>query len=250
MLNEFGAPLARYWPEFVDCPNRLKTEAPFLLRTLARHKAGTILDAAMGSGCESTFLVRQGFSVVSNEIDEDLVEVALELANKEMVALQVTRHDWRNAEEKFGSARFDAVVLLGNSICLLPDAATIRLCLQNFYKVLKPGGTFLVDERNFRYIRRQKEEILAGRFRFSRRYVYCGTRVTGYPSKITEKRVEFEYVHADVGRIGTLSMYPFDEDELPSLIREAGFVDVRRFSDFSEQFDAKADFYTYASTKA
>ena len=91
----FNSELASNWPAFVDCEKRLKTEAHFLLPLLNHLKHGTIFDAAMGMGCESIFLLRNGFNVVSNEIDSDLVSHALNLAKEYSVHLNLKSYDWR-----------------------------------------------------------------------------------------------------------------------------------------------------------
>src|SRR5205809_372576 len=86
--------LARRWPEFVDCSSRMITEGPFLLNVLGPPPL-RILDAAMGVGCETTFLTSKGYSVVGNEINSGLRDVALAHAKNADVAIAVTQHDWR-----------------------------------------------------------------------------------------------------------------------------------------------------------
>ena len=49
--------------------------------------------------------------------------------------------------------RFDAVICLGNSFAHLPDfdgtLSNIRRALSNFVELVRPGGIFVIDHRNY-----------------------------------------------------------------------------------------------------
>lgn len=51
---------------------------------------------------------------------------------------------------------FDAGILLGNSFAHLPDfhgdMRDHKKCFENFNKLVKPGGIFVIDHRNYDYI--------------------------------------------------------------------------------------------------
>merc|ERR1712121_360932 len=51
---------------------------------------------------------------------------------------------------------FDAVICMGNSFAHLPDfhgdLRDHRTCFTNFAKMVKPGGLFIIDHRNYDYI--------------------------------------------------------------------------------------------------
>jgi len=245
----FTAKLAQYWSDFVDCDKRLLTEAPFLLSTLSQYKDGLVLDAAMGNGCESIFLLKKGFHVLSNEIDTNLIHLATQAAKRGGVTLDVTSYDWQEIGSGLPPGSVDAIILLGNSLCLLEDSNTIEEVLGNFFYILKTGGCLIVDERNFSYILEKREEILDGNFRYSGKYIYCGTKITGRPIQISNQSVVFGYFENGNDLVGELKMYPFKSKELKYLLRNVGFSEVRVLSDFQERFDPNADFYTYLAFK-
>ena len=139
------------WPDFVNCSLRLRTEGPFLLSTLSSPKE-RILDAAMGMGCETLFLAKQGFNVVGNEIDPNFQKLASMYARRINIELETTSLDWRELTEYFGGESFDSVLVLGNSLCLLQDEIAEEQAVQSFRKVCKRGGKVIVDQRNFDYI--------------------------------------------------------------------------------------------------
>ena len=244
--EKFRTQLAECWPEFVNCRKRLEAESSFLLN-LVRQRGRSILDAAMGTGCEAVFLAKQGFDVTGNEIDSELARHASELAEQENVTFHRSKCDWRRLAEHFGVAQFDVVLLLGNSLCLLREEDSRVETAENLRAVCKPGGVVVVDERNFDYILHEREEILKGNFRYSGRAMYCGTSIRGRPVVIEDRQVRFAYestLNGDV--LGHLDMHPFQTGELIHLFEVAGFTRFEVFSDFVPGYSDTADFFTYA----
>jgi hypothetical protein len=69
--------LAERWPMYVDIDARTDLDGPwasFLTKALANQPQ--ILDAAAGVGCESMILRRAGHAVFTNEVDDNLAQVA------------------------------------------------------------------------------------------------------------------------------------------------------------------------------
>jgi len=236
------------WKDFVNCPKRLKTLAPFLEKYLSKHKQGYIFDAALGIGCESIFLKMMGYKIISNEIDETLIQVATKSAKRQNIKLQITRLDWREISYPYKYNFFDGIFLLGNSLSCLNDINDINISLKNFYFSLKQGGTIIIDERNFPYIISHKNEILSGNFHYSGEYIYCGKSIKGIPIAISDKEIDFGYFQG-IMFIGSLKMYPFKKGELKELLLEAGFKNVVEFSDFKPGYESRADFFIYIATK-
>lgn len=236
--------LARYWEEFVDCRKRMLSEGPFLRELIDQYEHPQVLDAAMGIGCETIWLAGQGIQVLGNEVEQDLREVAEKRASDEGVTLETCSADWRCLSRGLRQRQFDVVLLLGNSLSLLRDLRDRKATARELFRVCKPGGRVVVDERNFRYILSNQEEILAGRFRYQHRVIYCGKSVVGRPIQIADDCVRFGYSRGGEG-IGTLDMHPFSSGELVSLFLEAGFANAAMFSDFESGYSETADFYTY-----
>lgn len=244
----FNSKLSTSWAEFVNCPKRLKTLGQFLNRVLYKYKNGIILDAALGIGCESIFLKALGYNVISNEIDMTLIEHAMLAAKSQNIHLDVFTFDWRDFDVNFSSDAFDAVLLLGNSLCLLETKEEIIKSVDNIYKILKPGGLLIVDERNFPYILGNRSDILRGDFRYSGNYMYCGNSIKGIPTSVSSKEIIFSYFRDNIV-LGTLKMYPFIHDELKSILNNAGLKNIKQFSDFQSGYFETADFFLYISTK-
>lgn len=143
--------LADNWELYVE--PRLREEGlfgEFLTDALRGYQF--VLDAAAGIGSDSVFLLERGFTVWSNEVDIRLADAAQRYAESRNAPLHLTSFLWETLPKSFeheGNMRFDAVLVLGNSLCLVKDAEQRRLCLDAFHDVLRPGGILIIDERNF-----------------------------------------------------------------------------------------------------
>ncbi len=247
--NENSRKLAGMWGAFIGWDKRLHAEGPFLLEQLGKRGCRRVFDAALGDGAVSIFLIKNGFEVVSNELDSEFRKVAMENARREGIRLDVTEHYWQDLHRHFRGGSFDAVICEGNSLCCEPSNKGRKKAVQNFHYLLEKGGMLDIDERNFGYILGQREEILGGNFRYSGNFIYCGERIHALPVKISGREVVMQYTDETGGKRGYLSIYPFKGGELVSLLRSSGFSSVESFSDFKPGFDPNADFFIHISEK-
>lgn len=258
--------LAENWESFVDPPARLATETPFL-EELLKSASGiqNIFDAATGIGVESVLLFNKGYHVTSNEVDDHLRRCAVDYSARQTppVQLTYTTHDWRDLCTYQGP-KFDMVLVLGNSLCLISDAGHRELSIRGFAHILRPGGLLVVDERNFPRILRSRKEILENpilNFRYKATIMYCGTIIRGCPVRLNGEKITFAYYQS--GRSirdwddlkkegvvkGTLDMYPFKADELPQLLTSNGFGSITKYSDLKRGDNPDADFFTYVAIR-
>ncbi len=246
--NYNSAALVGLWGDFVDCKKRQNNDGGFLVKALKRHGCRRVLDASLGDGCDSIFLIKKGFDVTSNDIDSLFIEKALMNAERENAELKITQYDWREFAEKFAPESFDAVVLLGNSLTYLFNKRDQLRAASAFRSVLRPGGILLIDERNYDYMQRNKNAILRGGFEYSRKHVYCGARVHAHPIEIKQNKVVMQYDH-ESGKTGFLVLYPFKRGELRGVLRDAGFRKIESYSDYAARRNPNAEFLEYIAVK-
>ncbi len=240
--------LAQYWPKFANCSKRLESEAPFLREILSKYNNPLILDAAMGIGCEVVWLAEQGYTVVGNEIEEELTQIAQKRASDAGVVLSTESIDWLDLADSLGDEKFDVVLLLGNSISLLRVLRDRKQVAEQLWRLCRKGGVVIVDERNFRYILQNRDEILKGIFRYTYKVIYCGKEIIGRPIQVTDDCVQFGYFLGS-NLVGTLDMHPFLEGELVGLFLQAGFRKVELFCDLEARYNEDADFFCYSFHK-
>jgi SAM-dependent methyltransferase len=244
--NEQGAglhdKLIGVWPEFVDCRARLRTLLPFLATTIPPH--ASVLDLAAGLGYEAQALAEIGHDVTANEINSQLRKLAIDDRNLLNCGVRWTSCDWRRIACEMSGARFGALTLLGNSLCLLFGEEERKRALSQFFRLCNPGGIFVIDTRNFSYILGSRTSILSGNFRYSRRVIYCGQKVTGRPIAVSEHCVRFGYFGEGGFRHGTLDMAPLYLGEVIGACMGVGFRLMSVFSDLRFGVKESADFFT------
>jgi SAM-dependent methyltransferase len=248
--TQFPNTLAAHWSSFVDCPKRLITEAPFLDEILPRPSRGPVLDACAGIGCDSIYLRKKGFTVVSNEVDSSLRNIAGENARRERTQLSFETADWREIGNAFTPRQFQAILILGNSLGLIQKETEITSSLNQMHGLLQPGGRLIIDQRNYDYILDHRTEILRGNFRYSREYIYCGSEISGRPVEIAEDLVKFGYFDQAGRLVGTLAMLPLREFRFLNVLHRAGFSLIQPYYDFQAQGKADYDFLTLVATRA
>lgn len=238
--------LVEMWTDFIHWEKRRLGENDFLINNLNKRKK--IFDACLGDGADSIYLLKKGFDVTSNDIDNLFIEKARENAKKHDVNLNITEFDWRVLDKYFDS--FDAVFCLGNSLSYLFEKKDQLKALKNFFNMLGDDGILIIDERNYQSILDKREEIINnGNFQYSGKFVYCGDNVHGEPIEISDSEVRFEYTDKRTGKKGHLVLYPFKKGELMGLLREAGFTRIEQYSDYEKGYDHEADFVQYVCGK-
>jgi hypothetical protein len=245
--------LARKWEAYVDPDARHdRGLAELLDREL--HGKTTVLDAAGGIGTESVYLRSCGYSVFTNEVDSRLADEARAYADRRNVRLKLWRYTWETLpvalQEHEGNLRFDAILCLGNSLCLVEDEDGMRTCLDAFREALVDGGVLIIDERNFQYMLNHSEEILTdpvANFRptLNGDVMYRGLDVRGYPVKIAPDAIHWRFFSNETPRVtradqiperklgsNDLVLYPLRHGVLHGLLRSAGFGDIAVYADF------------------
>lgn len=249
IYNQNHKDLAEWWGDLLDWPTRLSKEGPFLLQHLKEYNCHRIFDSCLGDGVDSIYLLKQGFSVISNESDEAFLKKALKNAGNDGVSLNTVQYDWRNLDQYVPENLFDAILCLGNSFTYLFEPREREIALRNFHALLKPGGLLIMDERNYPYMLANREKILyEGAPTSPKQVIFCGKKVVVRPIVIEDSLVVMHYRHKELQWEGSLSIYPFKKNELRTLL-ENHFEYLEMFSDFDKGYDPEAGYYQHICVK-
>ena len=226
------------------------TEGPFLRRVLRGRTNARVFDGGSALGCEAALLTKAGFKVVANEIDSRLARRARSTLEAMKLSIEMTAIDWRDLRTTFAEKSFDVCLLIGNSLGLLSRVEDRHLAVSNMFELLKPGGMFIVDQRNYEYMFSQRDAVLGGSFQYSGRVMYCERAIVGRPTIIEAERVRMSCFDKYTGRaLGHFDVHPFREGELRGLLQHCGFEGLDEFFDFRERAAEHWDFQTMVARK-
>jgi SAM-dependent methyltransferase len=276
-LSIYSSQLSENWKRFAAPELRIKQTVPMIEQVIAQLKKPKssirIFDAAAGVGFEAVALLREGYLVQLNEIEETLRNAARHYARENEVLLpeaQFSRSDWLELTKELQEEQFDVVLVLGNSLCHLESEKQLRSALQQFHALLRDGGALICDERNFDYMRKNWDDIKKdpiNNFRFNKRedrVMYLGAQVLGAPFEFDGKRFVFEYWNVQLDNnnrfkkegndpLGSLSMFAFPRGTMLGALESAGFKEIKVLGDLepipTNALSDECDFYTYVAVK-
>lgn len=240
--------LISFWTEFVDWEKRKKGEDGFFAKKLREYNCNNILDTALGDGVNSVRLIKEGFKVDSNEIDEEYKRLAMGNASKNNVKLTVKSYDWRELTKCYNK-QFDALVCLGNSLTYLLKKEDQIKALKEMFSLIKKNGVLIIDQRNYDYFLDKRKDILNGDFKYTRKYYYCSDKISSYPIEITDNYVIMEYHKSKNNIKFQLILYPFRVEEMRSLLKAVGFKKIETYYDFKKEKPEHFDFVQHIAMK-
>ncbi len=107
-------------------------------------------------------LLEEGFEMFSIDASDKMLKTAYKIRwdrRKEDVfdKWEIEEANWLTLCQDIPCSNgFDALICMGNSFAHLPDfhgnQSDQKLAIQNFYRMLKPGGILIIDHRNYDYI--------------------------------------------------------------------------------------------------
>lgn len=275
---EMGDPgLIARWDDYVAPDLRWLDGGPYqgFIRSVISTDAA-VFDAAAGSGTDSVNLLMQGYSVMSNEVDPRLAERTRQFASTRGVEVELRSARWEQLTLA-GNPRFDAVLVLGNSLCLVASPDRRRRALTAFYDILRPGGLLLIDERNYEFMRRNRDAILADPLAHwlasVKDVMYPGKSLVGFPSAIETTHVVWSFasntpevtsnheLHERAREFHPLDLYAFEHGELYKELADRGFTDTIVYGDLqplagssanvmpSYEATSRSAFLTYVAKK-
>lgn len=241
--------LAEMWGDYIDWQKRRKGENGWLVKQLRKYNCQKIFDSSLGDGCDSIYLIKEGFDVTSNDIDEAFIKKAKENAKRENVRLKVLKLDWRRLTKKIPKESFDAVLCLGNFLTCLLKYEDRLATLKQFRAILKKKGILIIDKRHYRPVLDNRERVLKGHFHYSGEYVYCGKHVHSKPVEIREDKITFEIYDERTGKKAYFTGCPFTHWELIYFLKNIGFSKIKEYSDYQPGYNPEADFFMYVCQK-
>ncbi len=139
--------------DVVEDKSITKNEVDLFTSLLQVSKDSTILDLACGQGRHSLELSRQGFlNVFGLDRSHYLIRKAKSIMQQEGLKVNFKEGDARKLP--FPTDMFDVVMILGNSFGYFESTEDDVKILKEVYRILKPGGIFLIDVADGAYLKK------------------------------------------------------------------------------------------------
>jgi SAM-dependent methyltransferase len=130
--------------EAINWQGRLAHELPFIQSWLKSWNAIKVLDLACGSGRHTLALAKAGFSMTGSDLQEEMLRAARDFDSKKRCTFMQQDMCTPHALDPQ-----DALLCLGNSLCLLPSLDHLRQCLDTAHEQLRSGGGLLLHVLNY-----------------------------------------------------------------------------------------------------
>lgn len=221
---------------------------------IARHRPllsalpldARVLDCACGIGSDAIGLARAGFQVTASDSSAAFVAEAERRAQAVGVTIRFAVCQWDNLPQRF-AAPFDLVLCVGNSISHALNHAALVRALSGMHAVLKPGGSLLVDTRNWEKSRREQPRMEVAERVVEREEMRCvPIYLWQYESEWdATHHVEMLLIFERVGQVSArryvLSYRPIRYEELLGCLQEGGFaITASDYGDNAERYEIEA----------
>jgi glycine/sarcosine N-methyltransferase len=137
--------LTDVYDAMIDWPKRLANEGPFYRRLFEQNGVKSVIDAACGTGRHAAMFHSWGMRVEGADISPAMIERARARFGEPdglRWAVRGFDHPIITAEP------LDAVVCVGNSLPLAPDAASVQRAIGQMLAALRGGGLLVVHALN------------------------------------------------------------------------------------------------------
>lgn len=241
-MEEYGEFVARYCDFVYEKVRNTKQEMRFLnwaFERLADTQVSVVLDVACGTGRHALPLAEQGYKVTAVDRSGAMLGVLkdkIENIGIEMPVLQCDMIDIEFEEQ------FDALICMYTSFNYLLEDPDIEKSLAGFHRALRPGGIAILDLMNPIFYIGKFREITVEHHQEGQLSVQRTFKHT--LDEVRALWYQDEFVIADDGdvistcrelHIMRMLTYP----EISRLIRDAGFVDVKHFGNFTDLAEAE-----------
>jgi len=195
---------------------------------IERFKPKSVLDAGCASGLTTLLFARQGVEAVGIDRSRAILETAQQTRGNTKLPVSFCYADFTKLPKRM-HGQFDMVACLANAISGVGSVANLRQSIENFYAVLAPGGTLVLQMLNYAAIKadtlmpiKATENNGIVYERFSERqgkslFIYV-TRAdfAAKPPKFEVFRHQFDN---------------FSPEQVERAVRQAGFEQVQKYAD-------------------
>jgi glycine/sarcosine N-methyltransferase len=191
-----------------------------------------LLDIACGAGGYALELAKRGYSVSAVDLDAGMVESLQEKIRSTSLQISAIQGNMLELGQRLHGQRYDVAFCIGNSLVHLDGMEEVGRFLNAAKQLLSEGGQLVLQIVNFDRILAKEihslptiENSEAG-LKFQRMYEYVqGADRIRFKTILKAEGSEYE---------NAVPLYALQSDDLTSLLRQAGFANIRTYGDFKK----------------
>ncbi|HXK58938.1 MAG TPA: class I SAM-dependent methyltransferase [Acidobacteriota bacterium] len=157
--NDFYDLIAADYDSMTRFSRRLESEREMLRRWHERYSFNSVLDAACGTGLHAVVLAQLGLKTTGADPARAMLDEAHRHAVEASVDVTFLESDFKSLPSRLAD-RFEAVLVLGNSLPHVLQQEELHASLEGLAGVLKKGGILVLQLLNYDRILKTKERIV------------------------------------------------------------------------------------------
>ncbi|MFQ5453799.1 MAG: class I SAM-dependent methyltransferase, partial [Candidatus Zixiibacteriota bacterium] len=147
-ISSFFEVYAHEYDILTNASQREKYHRKEIQSMIDRFKPATVLDAGCATGLSAKLFAEYSITSIGLDRSRKMVKIAKGKYKNLKKHLTFTYGYFENLPRSMYN-KFDLVVCLGNSISGVGSISSLRKSLKNFYFVLKPGGSLILQMLNY-----------------------------------------------------------------------------------------------------
>ena len=206
------------------------------LSSLIQNSFRTAADIGCGSGIDAISLSQLGLKVAAFDPSEEMLNKARKNAiNHSTENIQFCLSGASNIDSVYYN-QFNFITCLGNTLSNIPDKE-IHESVNNFYKLLRPGGKVVLQIVNYKKLITEDKRILS----ITKNEEYTFVRFYDYmDNKIIFNILKFENKNTNNYELISTEVFSYSSEYLLSLFNKAGFSNIKVQGDLKgSSFDKK-----------
>jgi len=236
---EFYNQLSESYDQMISWPTRIGAEGMFFKKLVSDLKLKSSLDVACSTGFHVIMFRRLGLDAVGVDASPKMIERARANAITCGVTVEYILGDFSNLSKRF-SEGFDIVTCLGDTISHLKTKLEVKRAFQEIYKCLNPGGLFVLQNRNYDYIVKNRVRFMPPTGSRNGTEETLIFRLFDFNPKSIDFSIVKFHRHENKwdSTVQTTEIYPYFKNELESLLKAVGFKKLDFYRNYNfEDYD-------------